>query len=219
MTAWVLPESVDRQRPVDFVRTGPSGLLLGHGQSGPITIRLFRPGPTRLLSSVPDYVTWLLAFRCISLGAHLSIVTGQRRRWLGLVRAVTQCGGTADFVDAIDQLPGQGRPYRPSLVIDDSAGFDGIQLKLGPWQAVMMIEDASASGVIHAMRSCDMALVSPCDSKTSENLRRAYVLNQRQLRLTNNLEANEVALVMPRRVSRVSVPPTRTEYQLLFSRH
>ena len=68
------------------------------------------------------------------------------------------------------------------------------------------------------LRSCDMALISPADTKTLENLRRAYVLSQRQLRLAQNLESNEVVLAMPRRLVRLAVPPTPTEYGLLFGR-
>ena len=217
--AWLLPESPNHFRPEDsVVRTGPSGLLLGHGQAGPITIRLFRPVPTRLLLAVPEYASWLLAFRCISLGAHLSILTGDRRRWRGLVNTVESCGGTAEFLESGGPRPGQGRPYRPSLIIDDSGQSDAGQLALGAWQAVMVIEDAAASGAIHSLRSCDLALAAPCDSRVTENLRRAYALNQRHLRLTNNLESHEVVLAMPRRVVRASVPPTPTEYQLLFGR-
>lgn len=214
---WALPETPDKRRATEsVVRTGPSGLLIGHGLTGPITIRLFRSTPTRLMVAVPDYATWLLAFRCISLGAHLSIVAGERRRWQGLVNTVLACGGTAEFVEPNGPRPGLGRPYRPSLIIDDASQFDGAQVPLGPWQAVMVVEDAGSSGAIHTMRSCDMSLVSPCDSRVAENLRRAYALNQRQLKQANNLESNEVALVMPRRVARVAVPPTPTEYRLLF---
>jgi hypothetical protein len=215
---WTLPQAPIEAQPEGVVRTGPSGLLLGHGRTGPITIRLFRPVPTRLLLAVPEYVTWLLAFRCISLGAHLSIVATERRRWQGLADTVTSCGGTAEFSPPGGVLPGQGRPYRPSLIIDDAAHFDGSQVPLGRFQAVMVTEDASSSGAIHALRSCDMALVSPCDARTTENLRRAYVLTQRQLRLCQNLEANEVVLAMPRRLVRLSIPPTPTEYTLLFGR-
>jgi len=217
-TGWTLPENPVTPDREGVVRTGPSGLLLGHGRTGPITIRLFRPVPTRLLLAVPEYVTWLLAFRCISLGAHLSILANQRRRWQGLADAVQGCGGTTEFLASGAPLPGQGRPYRPSLIIDDASHFDGSQISLGRFQAVMVTEDASASGAIHALRSCDMALVSPCDVKTTENLRRAYMLTQRQLRLCNNLEANEVVLAMPRRLVRLSIPPTPTEYDLLFGR-
>ena len=217
--AWTLPTEAQGQVKGDVVTTGPSGLMLGQGATGPVTIRLFRPAPTRLLVAVPEYVTWLLAFRSISLGAHLSIVAENRRRWQGLADAVQRCGGTADFIGGQHTvIPGQGRPYRPSLIIDDASFMDGSQITLGSWQAVMMIEDASASGAVHLLRSCDMALISPADTKTLENLRRAYVLSQRQLRLAQNLESNEVVLAMPRRLGRLAVPPTPTEYGLLFGR-
>ncbi len=217
-STWTLPEAPVDAQPEAVVRTGPSGLLLGHGRSGAITIRLFRPVPTRLLLAVPEYVTWLLAFRCISLGAHLSILANETRRWQGLADAVQGCGGTSEFLSAGAVVPGQGRPYRPSLIIDDASYFDGAQVPLGRFQAVMLTEDASASGAIHALRSCDMALVSPCDPKTTENLRRAYMLSPRQLRLCADLQQNEVVLAMPRRLVRLSIPPTPTEYKLLFGR-
>ncbi len=214
---WLLPETPSQRLQDSVVRTGPSGLLLGHGQSGPITIRLFRPGPTRLMVAVPEYVQWLLAFRCISLGAHVSILSENRRRWQQLVDVIGSCGGTAEFLDPTGQRPGQGRPYRPSLILDDSGRSDAGQLAIGSWQAVMVVEDAAASGAIHSLRSCDMALVSPCSDRVAENLRRAYVLNQRQLRQANNLESHELVLAMPRRVARAAVPPTQTEHRLLFS--
>lgn len=198
------------------MHTGPSGLLLGPSNSGDVTIRLFRPRPTRVLASVPDYVKWTLAYRSISLGAHLTILTGQPRAWAALTEAIRGSGGTVDLVGQADQAPGQGRAFRPSLIIDDLAAGDGVRMPLGPWQGVLVIGDASASSSMHALRSCDMTLVSPCDAKAADNLRRGYGLNAAQQRLLNNLAANEVIVAMPRHAARVTMPPTPTEYRLLF---
>lgn len=213
---WVLPGRSAARKPNAVVQTGPSGLLLGTGSSGPVAIRLFGPRPIRLLVAVPEYVSWLLAFRCISLGAHISIVSQDASRWQGLLDTLRACGGTADLVRRGGVLPSQGRPYRPSLIIDDADHFDGAQAPLGHWQAVMTLEDAAAPGAVYALRSCDMALVSPCDAKVTENLRRAYVLDNRQVKLCANLDPNEVVLVMPRRIVRLPIPPTQSEYDLLF---
>lgn len=200
----------------NVVRTGPSGLLLGQGPTGPVSVRLFRTRPTRITVSAPEYIPWLLAFRSISLGAHLSIVTKDNSRWEALVGVIRRCGGTADVITPRQPMPSQGRPYRPSLIVDDEDSFDGSQAQLGPWQAILVAENAATSGAIHSLRTSDMAIVSPVDSRAAENLRRAYALNPRQLRLMANLEPSEVVLAMPRRVVRVSVPPTQTEYGLLF---
>lgn len=199
-----------------MVRTGPSGLLVGAGHHGAVSIRLFRPRPTRVLLTVGEYVSWLLAFRCISLGAHLSIIARDRRRWQGLADAVQGCGGTVDILSERIVLPTQGRPYRPSLIIDDEATFDGLGQPLGAWQALLLLDDAGAGGAIHQLRRCDMAIVSPCESRVTENLRRAYALTPRQIKLAANLNSNEAILAMPRRVLRVAIPPTQTEYAVLF---
>ncbi|MFX4273449.1 hypothetical protein ACQBAR_01485 [Propionibacteriaceae bacterium Y1685] len=199
------------------VRTGPSGLLLGEGTHGPVSIRLFRKSPTRLLLAVPDYVSWLLAYRCISLGAHLSILAQDPRRWRGLQEAVQTGGGTADMLSQGQVPPAAGRPYRPSVVVDDADFYDGIQQPLGPWQALLMTSDITSSSAVFALRSCEMALVAPFNDKVGENLRRAYALNSHQIKQCQNLQDHEVVLAMPRRVMKIAIPPTKMEYKLLFA--
>lgn len=238
MSGWQLPAEAQPAPEVDdwampspmaeptrsVVRTGPSGLLLGTTpgtgsgtEPTPLAVRIFRNRPTRVFLAVPEYVSWLLAYRCISLGAHLSLMAADPARWGRLVRAVHDSGGSADLLGPDQSPPGSGRPYRPSLVVDDIAHYDGSQAALGPWQAVLVSENAAASGAVFQLRSCDMALVGPCDARVVENLRRAYALSPRQVRDCAGLAQDEVVLAMPRRLLRVQVPPTPTEYRVLFS--
>lgn len=217
---WQLP---DEPTTPDAVSTGPSGLLLGEAPStrtsdgGPVTIRLFRSGPTRIVVAVPEYVIWLLAYRAISLGAHLSIVSNNPQRWQPLVLAVQSSGGTADLLGPHDQPPSAGRPYRPSLVIDDAYHYDGMGTQLGSWQAVLVVQSVTTSAAIFALRTCDLALLAPWDQRVAEQARRAYALTPAQVKTCNNLADNEIVIARPRRVIRVVVPPTATEYQVLFA--
>lgn len=214
---WEAPGTGAVAERTAMVRTGPSGLLIGSSNDGrPVTIRLFRPEPTRVLVSTRDYQKWILICRAVTIGAHVTIVTATPRSWSLLVDLVRGWGGTVDVVDDPAKAPGQGRPYRPSLVVDDLAQSDGVRMSMGAWQAVLILNDAASAAAIHTLRACDLTLVSPCDARTAENLRRGYALTPQQVRQLNNLAENELVVAMPRRVSRVTMPPTPLEYQLLF---
>lgn len=211
---WVAPAPEQVMQPV--VRTGPSGMVLGEGAKGPVSLRLFRSQPTRVLLAVPQYVTWLLTFRAISLGAHVSIFANEPQSWQGLVDRIVRCGGTAELLPPDGEAPGAGRPYRPSLIVDDADWYDGVQATMGPWQAMLTTGDATQTSSVFALRSCDVALVSPVDGRVSDNLRRAYALSPSHVRAVQELAESEVALAMPRRLLRLAMPPTQGEYQLLF---
>jgi hypothetical protein len=205
-----------RDSVVSVATTGPSGLLLGRGAGGPVALRLFRPEPTRLYLAVPEYMRWLIAFRAMCLGAHLSVIARDHREWLTLADTVRSCGGTIDLLRTTDNVPGQGRPFRPSLIIDD---MDAIQptYRLGPWQALAHIGDPSTSKAVSELRNSDVVMVSSLDGRTGENLRRAYALPASQVKAASDLSESEVALATVRRIARVNVPPSPMEYRLLFA--
>ncbi len=198
------------------VHTGPSGLVLGQGEFGPVALRLFNAGPTRVLISAPDYVKWVVVFRATGLGAQVNIITEDPSAWEALAEVVLSCGGSINVGSGINELPDAGRPYRPSLVVVDSTSVDGSQIRMGPWQSLLMVADASLASTIHLLRNCDVSLISLSDDKTKENLRRAYALSRQQLTILDRLETSELVVAMAHRAMKVDVPPTQTEYCLLF---
>lgn len=197
------------------VHTGPAGLLLGRGPGGPVALRLFRGEPTRLYLAVPEYMRWLIAFRAMCLGAHLTVLAADHREWLALADTVRACGGTIDLLRDTENVPGQGRPFRPSLIIDDMEAIQPTH-QLGAWQAVAKIGDPTSSKAVGELRNSDVAVVTPVDGKTSENLRRAYALPASQVKGASDLGETEVALASARRFARVVVPPSPMEYRMLF---
>lgn len=193
--------------------TGTGGLVLGMGAAGPVSTRLFRPQPTRVLLAAPDYVRWLVGFRASCVGAHLSILTRDQRSWLALADAVRTCGGTVDISDRPDNLPGRGRPYRPSLIVDEMGAVTQ-QRRLGPWQAHVTL--ASGEIPVAAMRNSDFSVVAPLVGKTPENMRRAFALTPAQVQSVAPRTDSDVVVAALRRVLRVSMVPGATEHRMLF---
>lgn len=202
------------QRP-HSIDTGPAGLLIGKGVGGPVTLRLFGRQPTRIYLAIPSYLTWLLAFRAMCIGAHLSVIAADHRDWLSLADTVRRCGGTIDLLSEAENLPGRGRLYRPSLIIDEVGAF-AINSRLGAWQSLAVVGNPASSKAIGELRACDLALLSPLDQKGAEHLRRAYALVGGEVRAVSELEESEVIVAGVRRIMKVKAPPSPTEYRLLF---
>lgn len=213
---WQLSE-VEATGKSAVVRTGPSGMALGRSQKGEVFLRLFRPQGTRVFLATPEYATWLVAFRAVSLGAHLTIVAPDHRPWRALADAIVRCGGTVDLMLSMDKVPGQGRPYRPSLVLVDSSDPDAGHAA-GPWQTVAVVGELSGAAAVPMLRNCDLALFGSLDSKALDNVRRAYVLSAPQVKLAGSLGPSDVVLALPRRLTRMAMPPAQQEYRLLFQR-
>ncbi|GAB3625028.1 hypothetical protein GCM10027418_31150 [Mariniluteicoccus endophyticus] len=213
MSGWVLPDAPTREA---VMTTGPSGMVLGEGPRGPVSIRLFRERGTRLVLAVPQYVSWLLAFRSISLGAHVSVIADDPREWTALVERIHAHGGTADLVGPGQPLPEAGRPYRPSLIVDDAATYEGSTAQIGSWQSVLVTIDPASDSLVSDLRTCDMGLITPENPEMVDAMRRAYFLNNRQVRACELMANDEVMLAVPRRIVKIAMRPTPTEYQLLF---
>ncbi|GAA1712821.1 hypothetical protein [Propioniferax innocua] len=182
---------------------GPSGLVLGQGPRGPVTIRLFRPHGTRIVLGAPEYVSWLVVYRAAALGVHIS-VTGDAEPWRSLLDRLRHTGVS---VDHGPQIPDSGLPYRPSLVLGD------LPPQLGPWQAHLGVASPEESPA--PFRAADLALVTP-DEEGAANLRRAFFLTGGQTRAASTLSENQVAVVSAHRLVRATVRPAPLEYRALF---
>lgn len=89
-----------------------SGVHLGAGQSGPISVRLFRPSGTRITLASDLSPAQLIAVRTAASGTAVHVVTARPQVWEPLLRH----GPDAQIVAPGSPLP----PYSgPTLLIDD----------------------------------------------------------------------------------------------------
>ncbi|MCW3818353.1 hypothetical protein ONA91_28265 [Micromonospora sp. DR5-3] len=106
--------------PTDLeLSLGESGLMVGtnrHG--GAVTVRLFRPGTTRLLLVGGVPAAQLVALRALALGARVVVQSARPRRF---VRGVGAPGGAVPLIPPGRPVGGApGSPLQPLLLVVDA---------------------------------------------------------------------------------------------------
>lgn len=72
------------------LRAGSVGLLLGRGRAGePVTLRLFRHRPTRVVLVADAWAAQLVTFRALRFGARVVVFTPEPAGWIDLGRRAT----------------------------------------------------------------------------------------------------------------------------------
>jgi hypothetical protein len=117
------------------------GLVLGWGQDKqPVMVRLFRDEPTRVTLVGGTWISRVVAFRALALGARLAVFTSRPDIWRGFGSWAT---GTDDRVVV---LPADRQPtvtatsLRPVLFLYDGELLAPTQRPdLGPWQTQLTV--------------------------------------------------------------------------------
>ncbi|WP_425255628.1 type VII secretion protein EccE [Micromonospora chaiyaphumensis] len=142
-----------------------SGLMVGanrHG--GAVTVRLFRPAPTRLLLVGGVHAAQLLTLRALALGARVAVQTTRPRVWEPFVRGVGAPGGAVPLVPPGRPVGGApGTPLRPLLLVVDAGP---VPPEVGPaaaWQSVLVVRDELTRADTAALARADLAILQPLD--------------------------------------------------------
>lgn len=200
------------------VRLAPGGLLLGIRADRPVLLRPFAMRGTSVFLDAEEYVSWLLSFRAVGLGAQVTVITDEPHRWEVLAARIAAAGGVADVVRPGHALPPRGLPYRPSLVLADQPTDE--PPAPGPWQSLWLLAPLAADTSVSRLRGCSAAVLSPPaqggDLSLFDPLRRAYQLTASQLRAGQSVASGDVLVAMPRQLVRVPVRPSELEYAHLF---
>jgi hypothetical protein len=137
------------------------GLVVGADQNQrPVSVRFFRPEPTRVAVVGGVWIGQLVVFRALALGAHAVVVTNDPVSWQGFGERST---GRTDVVTVTTTGPPPpliGLPDRPVLVIYD-LGPDAMpaSLALGPWQTQLTVVRRLERAAIGVLQDCHLAML------------------------------------------------------------
>jgi hypothetical protein len=118
-----------------------SGLVLGWGQDKqPVMVRLFRDEPTRVTLVGGTWISRVVAFRALALGARLAVFTSRPEIWRGFGSWATGTDDRVVVLAADRQLTVTATSLRPVLFLYDGELLAPTQRPdLGPWQTQLTV--------------------------------------------------------------------------------
>jgi type VII secretion protein EccE len=198
---------------------GGSGLMMGVNRHGePITVRLFRPEPTRVALFGGLRYAELVALRALALGADVVVQTGRPQAWEPFIRAVS---GPADSLTLappnrpLELVP--STPLRPQLVLVDvgPVGAMGVPVVEAAWRATLVVRDDLGPQDGDVLARADLVLLPPLTPPEAEVAGNVLGLSQLAGHLPR-IRSDMVGVVVGRRTLRWALlAPTPIEQQLV----
>ncbi|MFU8851701.1 type VII secretion protein EccE [Micromonospora sp. SL1-18] len=195
---------------------GESGLMVGSNRHGdPVTVRLFRPGATRLLLVGGVRAAQLLALRALALGARVVVQTARPRAWEPFVRGVGAPCGAVPLIPPGRPVGGApGSPLHPLLLVVDAGPAPPEVAPAAAWQSVLVVRDELTPADTAALARADLAILQPLDRDEAALAGAALGLGGSAEWLTR-IRDDMVAVVNRRALRWALVSPTPIESQLV----
>lgn len=195
---------------------GEAGLMVGanrHG--GAVTVRLFRPEPTRLLLVGGVRAGQLVVLRALALGARVVVQTTRPRAWEPFVRGVGAPGGAVPVIPPGRPVGGApGSPLQPLLLVVDAGAAPEEADPGAAWQSTMVVRDALTPADVPALARADLAILQPLDPAEAALAGTALGLGGSADWLTR-IRDDMVAVVNRRALRWALLSPTPIESQLV----
>ena len=195
----------------------PAGVVLGRNRRGvPVTARLIRPEPTRVLVVGGVRVAELLTLRALALGVHVSVQTGRPYAWEPFLRAVSLPSAAIALVppDQPVTLP-PGGPLAPQLIVVDVGPVRG-EPDGAPWRTSVLVRDELTTADLDPLARADLVILQPLRPEEAALAGATLGLGDGQEWLTR-IRADMVGMVNRRAVRFARLSPTPLEHQLIGS--
>jgi hypothetical protein len=189
------------------VTAPPSGVQIGIGQAGPLTLRLFRLAGTRAVLAARVVPAQLLAIRVAAGGTAVQVVTSRPQLWEPLLRR--DAGHVVGPAEVRQPLGG------PTLVIDDRPPEARGPAEIRPWQCRLEIRTQWTPAMLGSFAHADLTIFGAIPAEYSAGVAKAFGVPVAAAEVLARLDAGSFAVARRGRIEYVSLNPTAAEGQLL----
>lgn len=186
----------------------PSGLHLGRGENGPVTLRLFRPIGTRVVVAGGVLPARLLVLRAASIGAAVRIVSN--RDWIWSSAAAH--GADTRVVPVGQRVP----PVpTPTVVVNDRQDVDPGQGELTPWHCRMDIRSPGDVAELTRLTQFDLVVLGALPTQLALSAASVLGFATTHAGRLSSLRQGEVLVTRRGVVEFVQLDPTEDERRVL----
>jgi hypothetical protein len=174
-----------------------TGLILGADQhQAPVSVRFFRPEPTRVTLVGGAWASQLIAFRALALGTRVAVVTNQPHGWQGFGERVTGRDDRMSVLGAEQPVTLTGTAQQPLLVIHD-LGLVGTasSAPLGPWQTQLTVLRQLERSGVPAVQDADLVLLQRIGSAEAAFIANALRLPAPSVQYLQTMADDMMAMV------------------------
>lgn len=199
---------------------GGAGLVLGINRHGdPVTVRLFRPEPTRAALIGGLRFAQIIVLRAVAIGAQVIVQSGRPAAWEPFLRGVSARGTAVIALVTPGQLgePPPATPVRPQLLVVDvgPVGAMGIPIVEAGWRTALLVRDELGQADLDVLARADLALLQPLTPAEAYVAAAALGLGDSANWLTK-IRADMVGIVVGRRTLRWAlISGTPIEQQII----
>lgn len=194
----------------DVVPAPKTGVYLGSGRSGPVTVRLVRPTGTRVADFSGAAAALLLTLRAAVAGTPVHVMTDRQPMWTNILRQ-----GRDAHSSPLQQAV--ARRHGPLVLVDDRPTDPQPIGEAVPWQCRIDVRTAWNEGFVAGFGSADVAVFPMLPAPVAEAVGNAFGLGDGAGALLV-VPRHSVAVVTRGQVKLVRLDPTTSEAQLLRQR-
>ncbi len=138
-----------------------AGLILGADRHhAPVSVRIFRPEPTRVTLVGGPWAGRLMAFRAFAVGARVAVITAEPQAWQEFGYRATGQPDRVMVIGAQQPLAMAASAQQPILVIDEFGTAGGTSPQaLGPWQTQLTIVRQLDPAGVPLVQDCDLVML------------------------------------------------------------